>query len=574
MNPNDLLTNEMATREMVMYFQNIGYLPDPDPVLRRQGKDISTYRDILIDSHLSSVIEQRKDEVLCLEWDIDRGKAKSRLAKAVKHMLDRLDIQRIFSEILDYSLWGYQPLEILWETDGKEIYPRDVLGKPQEWFVFSNDNELRLKTRDNWIEGVALPEKKFLLARHKPTYLNPYGDRLLSKVFWPVTFKKGGFKFWLTMTEKYGMPHLLGKIDRNFYEKDKGSVLLMLQNMVQDAVAVIPDSTTIEPLEVNKSVSASIYHELVNFCNSEISKAILTQTLTTELQDGKGAYAASQTHADRLNAVTESDKRIIEKTINQLIKWYCQMNFANEVEAPEFYMFAEEDTDKVTAERDELLTKSGVVFTKKYFMKTYGFEEEDIIVGAAPMGAPAGENIVPSQETEQVLKSLNLNGAQIASATAIVENVSKGDIPRESGINQLIVFLGLTKEQAEAVMGEAGTGKTIKPDKVQGGKTKLPAAPAPDGKKPVVNMQEFKEPLADPEAALSEMVQNIPDKLLQLQIERVLKPVIDLVNNATDYSEVQDKLALLYPDMDNSQLQQLLEKAIFVSEIWGRINNG
>lgn len=59
-----------------------------------------------------------------------------------------------------------------------------------------------------------------------------------------------------------------------------------------------------------------------------------------------------------------------------------------------------------------------------------------------------------------------LNDIQIASATKIIESVSGGEVPRESGINQLKVFLGLTDEQAEQVMGDAGTGKIIKKDKV------------------------------------------------------------------------------------------------------------
>lgn len=59
-----------------------------------------------------------------------------------------------------------------------------------------------------------------------------------------------------------------------------------------------------------------------------------------------------------------------------------------------------------------------------------------------------------------------LNGIQIASAAKIIESVSSGDVPRDSGLNQLKVFLGLSQEQAEQVMGDAGTGKIIKKDKV------------------------------------------------------------------------------------------------------------
>ncbi|HMN26360.1 MAG TPA: DUF935 family protein, partial [Ignavibacteriaceae bacterium] len=73
-------------------------------------------------------------------------------------------------------------------------------------------------------------------------------------------------------------------------------------------------------------------------------------------------------------------------------------------------------------------------------------------------------------------------------------------------------------------------------------------------------------------AELDNMIDNLPDKLLQLQIEQTLKPVFDLIKTSKDYSEVQEKLAELYPDMKTSQLESLLEKALFISEIWGRLN--
>jgi hypothetical protein len=50
-----------------------------------------------------------------------------------------------------------------------------------------------------------------------------------------------------------------------------------------------------------------------------------------------------------------------------------------------------------------------------------------------------------------------LNGAQVTAASQIVEKVAAGILPRDSGISQLIFFFQLTPEQAEQVMGLAGT---------------------------------------------------------------------------------------------------------------------
>jgi len=50
-----------------------------------------------------------------------------------------------------------------------------------------------------------------------------------------------------------------------------------------------------------------------------------------------------------------------------------------------------------------------------------------------------------------------LNGAQVTAASQIVEKVANGLLPRDSGISQLVFFFQLSQEQAEAVMGAAGT---------------------------------------------------------------------------------------------------------------------
>ena len=56
--------------------------------------------------------------------------------------------------------------------------------------------------------------------------------------------------------------------------------------------------------------------------------------------------------------------------------------------------------------------------------------------------------------TEEAVEVAKLSGIQIQSANTIIQQVSDGVLTREAGINQLMVFLGLTKEQAAKVMGK------------------------------------------------------------------------------------------------------------------------
>lgn len=195
--PSKTLSQEIASRGRSIDFLSALslYLPDPDPILKRTGQDIRVYRELLSDAHVWATVESRKAGVLSLDWKLERGLSPKRQYQFVLEVLSGLDLPRIISEILDAPLFGFKPIEVMWQKDGSTLIVEDLVGKPPEWFVFSTEGELRFRSKENMLQGEALPPYKFLLARHKPTYENPYGERVLSRCFWPVTFKRGGMKF-------------------------------------------------------------------------------------------------------------------------------------------------------------------------------------------------------------------------------------------------------------------------------------------------------------------------------------------------------------------------------------------
>ena len=237
------------------------------------------------------------------------------------------------------------------------------------------------------IEGEEIPEYKFLLPRHHASYQNPYGERVLSRCFWPVTFKKGGFKFWSIFTEKFGMPWVIGKVPRSTNETERGSLLTNLTSMVQDAVAVINDDESVDLKEsAFKASSASIYDKLIEAGNKEVSKAIQGQTASTEGTPGKlgDEHAQIATKED----IIDSDKQMVCSAWNQLFRWITELNFAG-ANPPVFGFYEEEDVRKTRSERDTELSNQGVRFTKTYYQRMYNLEKDDFEIGV-PL-ASAGE---------------------------------------------------------------------------------------------------------------------------------------------------------------------------------------
>ncbi len=452
------------------------YLPDPDEVLRSQGKDVQVYRSLLNDAHVGAVVDSRKAGVETLEWMIEKGKANSRRYRFIQDIFDGLKVDRIITDILEAPLFGFAPLEIMWTQKDGMIVPADFVGKPAEWFRFSMENELLFLSKEN-TNGEPVPQFKFVTAQHDPTYQNPYGKRVLSRCFWPVTFKRGGYKFWAIFCEKYGMPLLVGKYPPGTDEDKTNEMLDMLQNMIQDACAVIPEGSSVEVVEAaaGGGGGARAYREFLSFGNMEISKAVLGQTLTTEMQSS-GSYAAAQTHFAVRSEIVDSDKKIVQAAMNELIDNICELNFGTDEPRPTFKLYEEKDVQKDRAERDKTLAETGVRFTKKYFQREYDLDEGDFELGDP---APAG-----------------------------------------------------------------GQGEH----------------------------REFSEPRAQRvldrfEDALSDM-----DVELQDQAAAMLNVIFSLADSSESFKEFSEKLAEAYPELDTEALAGQLERASFVSGVWGGMN--
>lgn len=373
------LSEHIATRDRSPDFNYLGsFLPNPDAILKRMGKDVEVYRQLRADAHTGGCIRRRKAAVKSLEWRINRDKAGARVTRIVEDVFSRLDLDTLINEMLDAVLYGFQPLEVMWARGkGGAPQPWDIVGKPPEWFLFDTDAELRFRSRAKWTEGEPLAARKFLLAQQEATYANPYGFADLSMCFWPVTFKKGGLRYWVKFAEKYGMPWAVGKQPRNSPQAETNKLLDQLEAMIEDAVAVIPDDASVEMLQAaGANGNADAYERLLMFCRSEVAIALLGQNQSTEASSTHASAAAGlEVTAD----IRDGDKGLVEAVLNkQLIRWIVDLNDGPDAPAPEFELYEAEEVSKTLAERDEILARAGLVFTPHYFKRVYGLEDDDI----------------------------------------------------------------------------------------------------------------------------------------------------------------------------------------------------
>jgi len=260
------------------------------------------YEDILLDSHLTAVINSRKNKTLSKPFKIcdkdgNEIPEKTRLFKT-----------RWFYNFMNYSLdsifWGYSLIcfDDIVDDSYKEVelIPR-VFVKPEFHIVVKTPSDVtgidyREEPYHNWYIGVG----------------HEYDLGLLNVVAPWVIYKRNVVAAWSDYSELFGMPIRIGKTNMKDLESRR-SMETMLKQMGKAAYGLFDPETSLEFIETSNSDSFNVYNELINLCNKEISKAILGQTMTTE--DGSSKSQA-QVHQDVSDEYGEKDRRFIEFLIN------------------------------------------------------------------------------------------------------------------------------------------------------------------------------------------------------------------------------------------------------------------
>ena len=374
------LLRDIANRKRFDLFRGISkYLPDPDKILIERGYDYGIYRDLLTDPHLTAVVQQRKMQVLQMGWELENIE-NANLKEEIIELVNSWNISRIGSAVLDSFLFGFSVGEIKYEYSDRKYIPVDLIFKPQEWFIFDRENQIRLrkKTEYGYIfeEGEKLDDRKFILVQYNPTYVNPYGERLLTNVYWPIYFKRAAIEKWHSMSEKFGIPFLTGYYGAAATEEEKNELMEAIEEAIENNITIIKEGTQFDFKENQKYDVGKLFEGMIELQNSEISKAILTVTLTTEIKGG-GSYNAAKTHQEMLEYIGLNDKKLLEMALNKMIRNYVLINYGSEYNSPWLRLKRKEKIIDSTAERDAILTKIGLKFTKEYFMKPYNLSEED-----------------------------------------------------------------------------------------------------------------------------------------------------------------------------------------------------
>lgn len=257
------------------------------------------YADILMDSHLSCVVEKRRNAVLCSDIEFRRnGKPDDR----VNEQIHSPWFSRLVSDIIDARFWGFTLCQFF--KDGEWI---DYNLVPRK---HADPVRRIILRRQTDITGVAWDEYQDLLFVGRPDDLG-----LLAKAAPWVIYKRNTTGDWSQFSEIFGMP-----IQEYTYDTDdEGSrerAISDAANLGSLATFVHGKDTSLNLIEAgNKTGSADVYERLCERCNNEISKLFLGNTLTTESSD-TGTQALGTVHKKGEDKIVQSDRLYVLDVLN------------------------------------------------------------------------------------------------------------------------------------------------------------------------------------------------------------------------------------------------------------------
>lgn len=342
------------------------------------------------DTHLFSQLQTRKLAVTGLDWEVQpfsQDGTDQEIAAFVEEQLKELDgFSDNLMDILDAIGKGISFQEIEWEYRDGHVVVGNIEYVHQKKFYYDILTDALMLRTEAFPGGIPLPENKFIVHRYKARSGHPSRYGVLRVVAWMYLFKNYDLKDWVSFCEVYGMPLRLGTYDATASEKDKAALMDAIVRMGTDAAGIVPSGTDIRFIESNKQSSVDIYERLARFCDEQMSKAIVGQTLTS---DSGGSYAQSKTHNDVRKDLTEADCKAVMETVRRdLIRPLVEFNFGVRAHVPYFVLNATDTDDlKETAEIVNTLAATGLEIPKSWLYKKFNIpapEKGEETIGKAP----------------------------------------------------------------------------------------------------------------------------------------------------------------------------------------------
>lgn len=339
------------------------------------------------DAHLQAVLGTSEESIAGLPWQVvapkDPRAKDERVADWVGHVLRECPgMQRLISDLAGAVYYSYSVVEIVWTKEERRLVPERFLPVAPRRFRFRAADG-RLVFHDDGQPEVVLEEEhpnKFIFSRPRVTGDVATREGLMRVLVWMSVMRNWSIGDWLKTGELSWKPWRIGTYKKaTGGQGDREDLETIMQRLTTDFSAVIPDSCEIAiEWPGGAGMNRSTHAEIVNALASEMSKAVLGQTETTQASASSG-YAQAKVHDAVRKDLREARARQVAADITRdLIGPMIRLNFGASVEVPRFEFITQDPIDlKAFSESVSILTTAGLPIPESWVREQAGIPEPE-----------------------------------------------------------------------------------------------------------------------------------------------------------------------------------------------------
>jgi len=321
------------------------------------------YDDAMVDTHLRAIVESRILRVVNQEFVISKADGTTDDDKT--KLINKPWFTDMIRLVMESLFFGYNLIYLKEIAEGEikavTKIPRDHIIPEKQWIinnVTDTDKGLDFNEFNNFLLYAQLGQDAIGLL----------------EVASPLTIlKRHSWGSWDEFEQRFGLPLMIAKIASSG-TKQKKEVANWLSNLARGGGGVFGIQDELEVVSNGQTDSYQVFLQKISSVNSELSKLILGQTMTT---DNGSSRSQAEVHQGTLNEITRADVREVLHWLNQCLK---------PVLIAHGYPLTEDDTfdifNKAQPEErikiDIPLLQAGYRLSSKYIESTYNVELEEV----------------------------------------------------------------------------------------------------------------------------------------------------------------------------------------------------
>ena len=352
------------------------------PEFPRRTRLYYVYEAVELDAHLTAIINKRVFRAQTMKFKIMDENDNE--CPELVNMLQTSWYREYVKLIMNHRWWGHALIDFDFDMNGdvldvNQIPPKHVIPEWGEWKVW--DMDLR-----------GLPYRNTPMMNYM---IEVGGNRdlgLFKKAAPWALWKKNSIAFWSQFNEIFGIPFRLVKTPGRDARRNQilGDIM---KNMGGSGYGVFQDDETVEIFESKASDPYKVFDNLILRANSEMSKLIIHQTMTS---DNGSSRSQASVHEDVAEEVHMADGLMLMEIINDKLFPLLVKNGNKKLVGKKAVLDDTEilsQTDRIKIDGVIMQYNTDYRLTRNYLETTYGVEVEDkpIPTPQAPGGGNMGE---------------------------------------------------------------------------------------------------------------------------------------------------------------------------------------